>query len=448
MRDSEDTTSQTAGAQPASGRSVVFAAMTWLIWLLYMVPVTASLFASHPSPLRLIGTLAGAVVFIAIYVWTAWHNAQKVIGSSPLQASKPTLALWLPILAMLTLSLALTTVSGMAWGALFIYTCAAAAGRLSARHALELLALVLLITLIYAWQTRLPASSTLSDLATIIFAGVTTIAMVFAVTTSRRWREEREEMARFASVTEERLRIARDLHDLLGHSLSLIALKSDLAQQLLPIAPERAAAEVADIERAAREALHEVREAVAGYRRPTLAAELHEARRSLAAAGIACSAKIDEHTLETLPRAAETALSWAVREGVTNVIRHSRAQRCEIRLAPLLDAEVLLEIDDDGVAESGQEIGSGTAHGNGLRGLGERATAAGGRCSAGPRPEGGFGLRIWLPLVTAESTEAQVDDSGRGSEGTRATDRRPAPRAADATGASMPVTPRERGNQA
>ena len=400
-------------AQASSHRSVVFAAIVWLIWLLYLVPVTASLFASQPSPLRLIGTLAGAAVFVAIYAWTAWQNANKVMGASSLVATESLLALWLPVLAMLALSITLTAVSGVAWGALFIYTCAAASGRLATRQALGLLALVLLFTVIYGWRIGLPTSTMLSDLFTILFASATTIAMVFAVTTSRRWREEREELARFASVSEERLRIARDLHDLLGHSLSLIALKSDLAQQLLTIAPDRAAAEVADIEHAAREALREVREAVAGYRRPTLAAELHEARRSFAAAGIAYSTRIDEHIIETLPRTAETALSWAVREGVTNVIRHSHAQRCEIRLAPL-DGEMLLEIDDDGV---GAGLGAGGQYpdavrtqgrGNGLRGLGERVAAAGGRYTAGARPEGGFSLRVWMPLADGRSPSADT----------------------------------------
>lgn len=444
MREDEDTAPQTANAQASGRRSVFFAAMVWLIWLLYLVPVTVSFFASRPSPLRVTGTLIGAAVFIAIYAWTAWHNAKKIMGFSSPAAKESSLALWLPILTMLALSFVLTEVNGVAWGALFIYTCAGAAGRLSPRQGLGVLVGVMLIALIYGWRLHLPTSVTLSNLFTLGFAGVTTIAMVIAVTTSRRWREEREELARFASVTEERLRIARDLHDLLGHSLSLIALKSDLAQQLLPIAPERASAEVADIERAAREALHEVREAVAGYRRPTLGAELHEARRSLAAAGIAYSTRIVEHTLETLPRAAETALSWAVREGVTNVIRHSHARHCEIRLSPLA-GEVLLEIDDDGLSEHTSEDAG--AHGNGLRGLAERVAAAGGRCSAGQRVEGGFSLRVWMPLAMGESSEAQADDAGRGSAGAGAlaTDRGPAVRATDAVGEGAQVTPRERG---
>lgn len=440
MRSIDEVAAQPADGRQANGRSVYLGALVWLIWLIYMVPVTASLFASHPSPPRLIGSLVGAAVFIAIYAWTAWHNAQKVVGAAPLatgEDSPP--ALWLPVIAMLALSIALTEVNGVAWGALFIYTCAAAAGRLPTRQALGLLAGVILLSLTYAWRIHLPASIALANLLTIGFAGITTIAMVFAVTTSRHWREEREELARFASVTEERLRIARDLHDLLGRSLSLIALKSDLAQQLIPIAPERASAEVADIERAAREALREVRETVAGYRTPTLAAELHEARTTLAAAGIAYSATCDERAVEELPRRAEAAFSWAVREGVTNVVRHSHARRCDIRLGRL-DGEMLLEIDDDGAG--GQSPDAVQPPGNGLRGLGERVAAAGGRYDAAPRPDGGFSLRVWMPL-TGEHSAAPSNSGGAGDSASA----RPA--GADARVASTGVpAARERGEGA
>src|SRR5262249_37417767 len=116
-----------------------------------------------------------------------------------------------------------------------------------------------------------------SNVFWISLAGLATLTMVWSIATSRRLREEREELARFAAVTEERLRIARDLHDLLRHKLSLIALQSALARRLVAPPPQRAATEISDIERVARKALREVREAVAGYRQPTLASELHSA---------------------------------------------------------------------------------------------------------------------------------------------------------------------------
>ena len=128
---------------------------------------------------------------------------------------------------------------------------------------------------------------------------------------------------------EERLRLARDLHDLLGHSLSLITIKSQLARRLLAPDDSPAAVEVADIERVARQSLQDVRHAVDGYRQPSFAAALVGAQAALDAAGIHSTI---EQAVGTLPTGVDTALAWAVSEGVTNVIRHSRAAACSIRL--------------------------------------------------------------------------------------------------------------------
>ncbi len=201
-------------------------------------------------------------------------------------------------------------------------------------------------------------------------------------------RAAREEIARLA-VSEERLRFARDLHDLLGHSLSLITLKSELAGRLLTTSPQRAATEVRDIEGVARQALREVRDAVAGYRQPTLGEELAGAQEMLEAAGIACRI---ENGAGELDNTTDAVLAWTVREGVTNVIRHSQATRCEIRLSR--DGEkVSAEVTDDGES-SGRE---GIVPGSGLSGLAERVAANGGEWEAGPLAEGGFRLRVSLP---------------------------------------------------
>jgi len=125
------------------------------------------------------------------------------------------------------------------------------------------------------------------------------------------------------------LRLARDLHDLLGHSLSLITLKSELAGRLVAKESTRAAQEIREIELAARQTLREVREAVAGYRQPRLLSELDSARQLLQAAGIECSI---EQAAGELPPSIDAVLAWTVREGVTNVIRHSKARRCFIWL--------------------------------------------------------------------------------------------------------------------
>ncbi len=215
------------------------------------------------------------------------------------------------------------------------------------------------------------------------------------VLTVRELHAARREIARLA-VNEERLRFARDLHDLLGHSLSLIALKSELAGRLLPTAPERAAAEIGDVERVARDALREVREAVTGYRQPTLAAELRGAAAMLAAAGI--TADLDDPPA-ALPPPLAALFAWAVREGVTNVIRHSGARRCAVRIARA-DTTVALTVTDDG-----RGTGDDAAAGSGLAGLAERVAACGGTMEAGAAPQGGYRLRVVVPFAAPAARE-------------------------------------------
>ncbi|GGQ16121.1 sensor histidine kinase [Streptosporangium pseudovulgare] len=204
-------------------------------------------------------------------------------------------------------------------------------------------------------------------------------------------RRAQEEVARLAA-SEERLRIARDLHDLLGHSLSLIVLKSELAGRLAEEGSEGALPEIRDVEAVARKALVEVREAVAGYRRRGLPEELDGARAALEAAGTHVTVRLAG---TPLPEELDGLLGWAVREGVTNVIRHARASRCEIGVISGGDVTVL-EIADDGCGAEPYEPGSG------LRGLAERVEAAGGVVSAGPRKDG-FVLRVTVPAAAGEA---------------------------------------------
>jgi two-component system sensor histidine kinase DesK len=200
----------------------------------------------------------------------------------------------------------------------------------------------------------------------------------------------RAELARMA-VAAERERFARDLHDLLGHTLSVITLKAELAGRLLPGRPDDAAREVADLEGVARAALSEVRETVSGYRQPTLERELAGAKMALAAARI--DAQV-ESAIGALDPAAEAVLAWTVREGATNVIRHSGARRCRISLG-CADGEARVEIADDG---NGTAAATG---GNGLAGLRERALAVGGVLEAGVGSDGGFHLVARVPVLAA-----------------------------------------------
>jgi two-component system sensor histidine kinase DesK len=201
--------------------------------------------------------------------------------------------------------------------------------------------------------------------------------------------EARDELARNA-VAEERLRFARDLHELLGHSLSLIALKSELAGRLAERDPARAREEMADVEAAARRALAEVRDAVSGYRQISVAQAVAEARSALSAAGIALRAPSG---VPSVPAKVDAVLGWVVREATTNVLRHSRASTVTIRL-DLDERAALLVVSDDGV-------GSTAAPGAGLSGLAERVEGLGGRLESGPAGTHGFRLAAQVPLGAA-----------------------------------------------
>ncbi|GAB3966387.1 sensor histidine kinase [Actinoallomurus acanthiterrae] len=203
-------------------------------------------------------------------------------------------------------------------------------------------------------------------------------------------REAREELARTA-VSEERLRFARDLHDLLGHTLSVMVVKAQAARKLAPRDAELAASQAADIEEIGRDALRQVRLAVSGYRGRGLAAEIDGARTALRDAGITATVR-QERT--PLPEEADALLGWAVREGVTNVIRHSGAETCEISVVRQ-GGTAVLTVRDDG---RGAPAPSDTSEGNGLRGLVERISGAEGRLEAGPADGGGYRLTITLPL--------------------------------------------------
>lgn len=219
------------------------------------------------------------------------------------------------------------------------------------------------------------------------------IAIRWSVATSRALRVARAEIARLA-VEAERLRFARDLHDLLGHDLAHIALKSELAEALVPTAPEQAVVAIREIGQASRASLRTARAAVAGYRQPTLAAELRNAAQILNAAGIEYRQGGEE---VSAPPAVEAVLAWAVREGVTNTVKYSQARSCTVRLTETAE-QVGVEIHDDGMGYGRESVPASGPGGSGLAGLAERATALGGYCAAGPRPEGGFHLQVALPV--------------------------------------------------
>lgn len=206
--------------------------------------------------------------------------------------------------------------------------------------------------------------------------------------------EARYTEARMAAA-EERLRIARDLHDVLGHSLSLITLKSELASALAEKDPIRAQREMREVESLARSAMNDVRRTVAAERQPTLATELADARHLLDAAGIALDVSGDD---PNLPGDVSALFAWGVREGVTNVVRHSRAHHCTISLTRE-DDRAVLTVTDDGAGPDAP----GTRLGSGLAGLSDRAERLGGTVAFETLPDdSGHRLTVSVPIPSGE----------------------------------------------
>ena len=205
---------------------------------------------------------------------------------------------------------------------------------------------------------------------------------------NRQLRKANEEIENLAKVAE-RERIARDLHDVLGHTLSVITLKSELASKLVDRDPQRAGKEIREVEQISRQALSEVRDAIRGYRSQGLVAELAQAKTTLETAGL--TVQCDAATTVKLPAVQESVLSLAVREAVTNVVRHARARTCRLRLEQQ-NGTCRLEIQDDG-------CGASNGEGNGLRGMRERVEMLGGTLQR--NTEAGTTLTITLPLKEA-----------------------------------------------
>ncbi len=326
-------------------------------------------------------TIAGAAVFVATYLLLLvnWRGGRSGPVSRVLVG------------ALIAIASALTLLQSPSWGFLFCYCAASTAVVIGDSAGFWLVALCTVLA------GTLPAIAGANGGATVSFVASTAgIGLLMLLMRDLRVRNEelssaRAELARMA-VARERERFARDLHDLLGHTLSVIALKAELAGRLLPDRTDDAAGEVRDLERVARAALSEVREAVSGYRRPTLERELAGARMALAAARIEATVNDDSPLLSA---ESEAVLAWAVREGATNVIRHSRAHRCTITIAGD-GLRASAEVADDGVGEDAAGSGAPDGTGNGLAGLGERARAVGGRVETRPR-RGGFLLRVEVP---------------------------------------------------
>jgi two-component system sensor histidine kinase DesK len=209
----------------------------------------------------------------------------------------------------------------------------------------------------------------------------------------QRANEEIEHLAQVA----ERERIARDLHDLLGHTLTVITIKSELANRLIDIDPQRARQEMLDVEQTARTALADVREAVAGYRSEGLAAEISRARRTLLSAEVTLSTSI---AVVELTPGDINILCLCLREAVTNIVRHAHATTCDVQLVTTNEG-LRLSIEDNGIGSTGKE-------GNGLRGMRERVASTQGKLRFTSTPESGTHLIVTLPSSNCATRALQL----------------------------------------
>ncbi|MEU7152733.1 histidine kinase [Streptomyces sp. NPDC039022] len=261
------------------------------------------------------------------------------------------------------------------------------------------------------------------------FAALTCRSWAWILAAMRELDEAKGDQARLA-VTEERLRFARDMHDVVGRNLAVIALKSELAERLALKGRPEAAGQMAEVQQLAQNSQREVRDVVRAYREADLEVELAGARAVLQAAGVECL--IDQEDSAGVPQQMQSVLAWVVREGTTNVLRHADAVTCWMTLRVTGDGPdgagraattartgpaVVFTMENDGVVEDAVRRGGGS----GIAGLRERLAALGGTLTVGPRPDGRFWLRAHVPLEKDEpqgyGPETTADGRVAGTQG-------------------------------
>jgi two-component system, NarL family, sensor histidine kinase DesK len=338
------------------------------------------------------------LVFLVAAVAQNSHGAGQVVGYTVLAAfavcwlaapllfspGRPLRRFWLYYALLAALFAAELPFAHAAAFVMCVFLAILTVGRLGARSAPVVagfaLGALLVPVAIPSWHVSLRASFDDVTPVAIPVAALVTFATLAILRGNQALAAARAELARLAAENE-RIRIARDLHDLLGHSLTTITVKAGLARRLGVTDPARAVRQISEVEELSRQALAEVRAAVSSYRDVTLAGELARGRELLRASGIAADLPASADMVDP---AHQELLGWAVREGLTNVVRHSRASTCSIQLS-----RSAVEITDDGV-------GAAAPPGNGLRGLRERVTAVGGTVDAGPLQPSGWRLRVSL----------------------------------------------------
>ncbi len=344
---------------------------TRYVWLVYLVPVFFHPVMSGSG--RDWAIAAGsAALLVPLYFLGYWCTGRRLLA----------------VIAGITLLGILTAPLNSGAAGYFIYA-ASFVGRLGRpRVGVRYLLAILSILLLEAWLVGFPYRSWIWAAAFTLIVGGINIHFSDAARRQAKLKLAHDEVERLATMAE-RERIARDLHDVLGHTLSLITIKAGLAARLAEEDPARTRREVEEIEEIARSALGDVRRTVSGYRYLSLGAEVARAKVALAAAGIDTEVRPSPFDLDA---ERESALALALREGVTNVVRHSGAESCRIGFRQA-DGRFELEIVDDG-------RGGDSPEGNGLAGMRERIAALGGTVMR----DGSRGTRLGIEVPLDPAT--------------------------------------------
>ncbi len=318
-------------------------------WLIYLPLFALPWLGPGPTTAQLVGGVVGLAVFLPVYLIGSHTTGRTLFWSA---------------MAVLVLSLALAFTGG-SWSVVSVYACAMAGQLRPARRATAVVIGFGAAIVVFALATSQPWFFWTVGAVLAIMVGLGTVSRITIDDQNRALVAAQDEV-RLLSRTAERERIARDLHDLLGRTLTLVSLKAELAGRLVPTDPDQASAEMADVAQAARDGLAEVRAAVSGMTNAGFARELDQSRTALKAAGIAATTDA-----RRLPQGEPGAvLGMALREAVTNVVRHSEASHCRIAV-DLAGGEARLMVEDDGAGGPFRE-------GAGLTGMRARLAAAGG----------------------------------------------------------------------
>ena len=367
---------------------------TPILLLVWSLPFLLTPLFSGAQTFEWVVTAVGYAAFLVLWFTGWWLRGPRLY--------------WI-VAGLVTLGLIFSPFN-LGGGCFFIYGASFLGEAANRRNAYRMLLLLVAIIAVEGLLVALPFAIYLPAMIISVVIGVLTINDAEARRRNARLRLAQEEVESLAKL-DERERIGRDLHDLLGHTLSVINLKSQLAVRLSERDPERAVAEMREVERVSREAMQEVRRAVMGYRAQKLGTELARVRMALEAAAI----QLDLETCpDDLEAEQESVLALALREAVTNVIKHSQATRCAIRTI-VGDGELLLEVEDNGrgLGDGSLDVSDSTEaagrrfEGTGLDGMRERLETVGGRLEVLPAERRGRGtlIRVSVPSSVSQGPD-------------------------------------------